>query len=183
MGTAIDTWTLPAASGGDGTLTYSLTPDVPGLSFDLETRQLSGTPSMAASYNMTYTVRDEDGDTDLLQFAVTVVEYLDTAPQVLALGGCTDGRYVNDPGNNPGLVGDCRALVGFVNALARSGKLPAAHVLRQWGTGTQTMLASWEGIAIDQGRVTGIDLPGTRDEPGPIDDIGLLAPLTGPSPV
>ena len=179
VGTGIDPWTLPAASGGDGRLTYSLAPDVPGLSFDPVTRQLAGTPSTAASYNMTYTVTDEDGDTDSFQFAVTVVEDDETSPQILALGGCTDGRFVNDPGNNPGLVGDCRALVGFVNALARSGELSAAHALRRWGTGTQTLLASWEGIAIDQGRVTGIDLPGTRNEPGPIADIGHLAPLTG----
>ena len=72
LGTAIDTWTLPAASGGDGTLTYSLTPDVPGLSFDPIARRLSGTPSTAASYNMTYSVTDEDGDADSLTFAVTV---------------------------------------------------------------------------------------------------------------
>ncbi len=72
VGTAIDTLTLPAASGGDGMLTYSLTPNVPGLSFEPVTRQLSGTPGMAASYNMTYTVTDEDGNVDALTFAITV---------------------------------------------------------------------------------------------------------------
>ena len=72
LGTAIDTLTLPAASGGDGPLTYSLTPNVPGLSFEPVTRQLSGTPSIAASYNMTYTVTDEDGNVDALTFAIAV---------------------------------------------------------------------------------------------------------------
>ena len=72
VGTAIDTLTLPAASGGDGTLTYSLAPSVPGLTFNASTRQLTGTPTMAASYNITYTVTDEDGDTDTLGFTITV---------------------------------------------------------------------------------------------------------------
>ena len=70
--TAIDTLTLPEASGGDGTLTYSLSPEVPGLIFNASTRQLTGTPTAVASYNMTYTVTDEDGDTDSLGFSLTV---------------------------------------------------------------------------------------------------------------
>ncbi len=72
VGTAIDTLTLPEASGGNGTLSYHLTPSVPGLTFDADTRQLNGTPSTAASYTMTYTVTDEDGDSDTLNFAMTV---------------------------------------------------------------------------------------------------------------
>ena len=72
VGTAIDTLTLPEASGGDGTLTYSLSPEVPGLSFNAAARQLTGTPSAAGTYAMTYTVTDEDGDTDSLRFTVTV---------------------------------------------------------------------------------------------------------------
>ena len=70
--TAIDTLTLSQASGGNGTLSYSLLPTVPGLTFDAMTRQLTGTPSTAGSYNMTYTVADEDGDTDTLTFTITV---------------------------------------------------------------------------------------------------------------
>ena len=73
-GTAIDTLTLPAASGGDGMLTYSLSPSVPGLSFNGTARQLTGTPTAAGSYAMTYTATDEDGDTDTLSFTVTVDE-------------------------------------------------------------------------------------------------------------
>ena len=71
-GTAIDTLTLPEASGGNGTLTYSLSPSVPGLSFNAAARQLTGTPSTAGTHAMTYTVTDEDGDTDTLGFTVTV---------------------------------------------------------------------------------------------------------------
>ena len=74
VGTAIDTLPLPEASGGDGTLTYSLSPEVPGLSFNATTRQLTGTPSTAASYDMTYTATDEDGDTATLDFSIAVEE-------------------------------------------------------------------------------------------------------------
>ena len=70
--TAIDTLTLSAASGGDGTLSYSLAPAVPGLSFNATTRQLTGTPTTASAYAMTYTVTDDDGDTDTLNFTITV---------------------------------------------------------------------------------------------------------------
>ena len=72
VGTAIDALALPVASGGNGTLAYSLSPNVPGLSFNASTRQLTGTPSTAGTYAMTYTVADEDGDTDILSFTITV---------------------------------------------------------------------------------------------------------------
>ena len=72
-GTAIDTLTLPAATGTDGDLNYSLSPDVPGLRFNAETRTLSGTPTEPGSYAMTYTVTDSDGDTETLMFTLRVV--------------------------------------------------------------------------------------------------------------
>ena len=72
VGTAIDALTLPEAGGGDGALTYSLSPAVPGLSFNATTRRLTGTPTAAGAYDMTYRVRDTDGDTDSLTFTITV---------------------------------------------------------------------------------------------------------------
>ena len=72
VGTAIDALTLPAASGGDGTLTYGLTPEVPGLSFNATARELTGTPTAAGTYAMTYTATDEDGDAGTLNFSITV---------------------------------------------------------------------------------------------------------------
>ena len=72
-GTAISPLTLPEASSGDGALTYSLMPDVPGLRFDAARRQLTGTPTSAGTYNMTYTATDADGDTDTRNFTITVM--------------------------------------------------------------------------------------------------------------
>ena len=72
VGTAIEILTLPQASGGDGALTYSLSPDVPGLSFDATHRQFTGTPSAVGTYAMTYAVMDKDGDTATLDFNIMV---------------------------------------------------------------------------------------------------------------
>ena len=72
VGAAIDTLTLPAATGGNPPLTYSLSPGVPGLSFNAATRQLTGTPTAAGTYAMTYTVTDADGDIDSLRFTIEV---------------------------------------------------------------------------------------------------------------
>ena len=72
--TAITAVTLPAATGGDGTLTYSLSPALPtGMSFNAATRRLSGTSTVVLGQTeYTYTVTDADGDTDTLTFDITV---------------------------------------------------------------------------------------------------------------
>ena len=73
------TLTLPEASGGNGALTYTLTPALPaGLSFAADARTISGMPTMAASMQTyTYTVMDSDanmagGDANSLTFTITV---------------------------------------------------------------------------------------------------------------
>ena len=109
VSTAISPLTLPAASDGDGALTYSLSPDVPGLSFNATTRQLTGTPTMEGSYAMTYTVMDDDGDADSISFSITAGPPDDAAEgfapadqasfDVLAVGKRAttgDSRYYTD---------------------------------------------------------------------------------------
>ena len=64
VGSAITDLVLPAATGGNGTLTYALSPDPPaGLMFDAETRTLSGTPT-AVQVATVYTYKVTDSDTD-----------------------------------------------------------------------------------------------------------------------
>ena len=70
---------VPAASAGDGTLTYTLTPELPaGLDLDEATRTISGTPEAEqAATTYTWTVTDADGDADSLTFSVTVAPDLE----------------------------------------------------------------------------------------------------------
>ncbi len=73
---AMTSTVLPEATGGDGTLTYSLSPALPsGLSFDSSpsSRTLSGTPTATlAETTYTYTATDTDGDTATLTFKIAV---------------------------------------------------------------------------------------------------------------
>ena len=80
VGTAV-TVTLPQATGGTGTLSYSLMPDgsIPaGLTFDTADRILTGAPTAAMSAaTLTYTVTDSATPTAVttaLTFTVTVVK-------------------------------------------------------------------------------------------------------------
>ena len=74
----IEPLTLPAATGGDGALSYTVTPALPGgLAFNAATRVLSGAPTRAsAERSYTLTATDEDGDTAALSFTITVGEAL-----------------------------------------------------------------------------------------------------------
>ena len=70
----IEPLTLPAATGGDGALSYTVTPALPGgLAFNAATRVLSGAPTTAsAERSYTLTATDEDGDTVTLTFVISV---------------------------------------------------------------------------------------------------------------
>ena len=75
LGRAIRPVVLPPATGGNGTLGYSLTSDPAGLAglvFDAAARGLSGTPGTVGSYVFTFRADDADSDTAELTFAVTV---------------------------------------------------------------------------------------------------------------
>ena len=72
---------LPAAMGGNGDIAYTLVDHekaLPkGLKFDAATRMLSGTPLLVEDadktlYKMTYTATDENGDSDVVEFTITI---------------------------------------------------------------------------------------------------------------
>ena len=85
VGRAIANVTLPEASGGSDreTLTYRLTPAVPGLTFDAAARMLSGTPTEAGTYTMTYTATDIRSKTISLSFTIAVVDGLSFGSVIL----------------------------------------------------------------------------------------------------
>ena len=78
VGLDVDTVTLPTATGGDGTLTYRLTPPAlpAGLTFNEANRQITGTPSAThpeTTYTLTATDADaSDPDSDTFTFILTV---------------------------------------------------------------------------------------------------------------
>ena len=67
----IAAFTVPEATGGDGTLTYTASNLPAGVAMTAA-REVSGTPTAAGSGTATVTVRDADGDTDTLNFDWTV---------------------------------------------------------------------------------------------------------------
>ena len=74
---AMEPLVLPEATGGDGELTYGLSPELPaGPSFDPATRVLSGLPTRpAVARTFEYTVTDSDviePDVAVLTFSITV---------------------------------------------------------------------------------------------------------------
>ena len=63
VGTAIEPFVLPAATGGIGDKTYSVSATLPaGLAFDAATRTLSGTPLTTGTATVIYTVIDSAPD-------------------------------------------------------------------------------------------------------------------------
>ena len=72
---------LHAPWRGTGTLTYSLTPAIPGLTFDGNVRTLTGRPTEVGEYDMTFRAMDKDDNTATLEFTITV----DTATVVRTL--------------------------------------------------------------------------------------------------
>ena len=86
-GTAVD-FTLPTATGGDGTVTHTLSPSTlpGGLSYSATTRKITGTPTAQAvgpARAYTWTATDGDGDATPLAFAITVAAA--NAPNVTAV--------------------------------------------------------------------------------------------------
>ena len=148
---------LPTAHGGTGNLGYSVMPEVPGLSFDETTRLLTGIPTRAGDYTITYTATDANGNTGRLTFTIRVMEN-PVSKQLIDSRGCTDGTFIAANAASSGFTDDCRALVDFANALIETGLLDEDNVLLRWGSDAQTRLMDWEGITVTAGRVVGLDL-------------------------
>ena len=131
QGTAIDTLTLPAATGG-GSPTYSLSPTLPaGLSFDATARTITGTPTEAAP-SASYSYSATDGtDTATLTFKIEVLSAEEGASAQAGLS------WVTTPQNQ-----------NWQQGVAVNVQLPAA-------TGADTIVYS----LVNSGQSTKLDLP------------------------
>ena len=81
LGEVVDL-TLPVATGGDGAITYALTPALPtGLLWTAADRTITGTASTAATARTyTYTAMDEDNDAATLTISIGVDTMMDVPP-------------------------------------------------------------------------------------------------------
>ena len=112
-GSAIDALELPAASGGTGDITYSVSELPAGLSFDAATRTISGTADAASdgAVEVTYTATAGE-ETATLTFSITVNAGL-TPPDLSGLFGMfLEGAGKANPATNHEEDGVIRAVVG-----------------------------------------------------------------------
>ena len=74
VGVDINTITLPEASDGNEDITYSIFPPLPGgLILNVATRELSGIPvEVLNQTRFTYTVTDANGDSDSINFNISI---------------------------------------------------------------------------------------------------------------
>ncbi|MYE00015.1 MAG: hypothetical protein F4Y03_01875 [Alphaproteobacteria bacterium] len=113
---------FPAASGGDGTLTYSVTPPLPtGLTLSSTTRRITGAPS-AVSAAQTYTYKVTDSDTS----------EPDSATLTFRLGVVADAMpsFGDRSVDVPTLTKD-QAMTPVTLPLATGGNAPLAHEFLQ----------------------------------------------------
>ena len=87
VGTAFSV-TLPIGTGGDTPLAYSVSGEPSWASFNTTSRILSGTPNAQGTTTVTYTVTDDDGDTDSSTFNI-VVSAADLMPTLPAIADQT----------------------------------------------------------------------------------------------
>ena len=85
--------TLGAATDGNAPLTYAATPLPAGFTFNATTRVISGTPTTAGTTIVTYSVEDDDGDTDSVTFDFAVAAVVTTSDFELLVDWENDGTY------------------------------------------------------------------------------------------
>ena len=94
---------------------------------------------------------------------------------------CSNGTFVARPSGNPGLVADCRALAAVRNHWTRhpgNAGPPADHALLTWGRGSTKDITSWQGINVNDQRVTSVSLGGNELTGTIPTEIGQLTNLT-----
>jgi gliding motility-associated-like protein len=86
VGTSYPSQIVPVATGGAGGFTYTVSNLPPGLTFDDDTRTISGTPTTIGTYNVSVTVTDSEGNSTTAIFPIRVKDPLVLSSAVLADG-------------------------------------------------------------------------------------------------
>ena len=146
--TNITPLTLPRATGGEGAITYALTPPIPGMFFDTVTGVLSGAPTTAAvATDYTYTAGDTDGSaagTDESSLTISITVLANTIPEFSVFRGprfiFTVGTVVNQ--TLPVATGGDSTLVYTISRALPAGLTFNAGANPPTLTGTPTTAAS-----------------------------------------
>ncbi len=154
-GEAIDPVTLPAATGGDGALTYTVSPTLAdGLAFDAASRTLSGTPETEAdSATWTLAATDAGNDTAELTFTIAVApppatrpENLDVVTSAQTAWKALDVAFDAPPTGSAWVAAKSQIRVlGMKPGAKRTGWRPFASVTVEDGR-AQASTASWMAI-------------------------------------
>ena len=159
VGTAVSL-TLPTATGGTGTITYSLSPTTPaGVTFTASTRSLAGTPTAVfTSATFTYTAEDADGTTLDQTFTIVVAAAVATdavftiTPELATIeaGTTADIDITSDVSVNGLTAADISVDSGTLGSLTGSG---AAYTipLTAPSTGSGTITITIRVDAVTQG--------------------------------
>ena len=83
--------------------------------------------------------------------AIPVSATAQSAPAPLSPADCSNGTYVDDPSDNPGLVADCTVLVAVRN-----------HFMSNPANAEVGWNSPFKGTSRSNGRVVGLDLPGEQ---------------------
>ena len=174
VGQVASTITLPEGTGGDGTLTYALSGLPGGLSFSASNRQITGTPTTAGEYIVTYTVDDADNDSDSSQFTYRIAGYDQSGRDVVVYAQIIAAAGADPyPAVNPETVGTVDLVVDDVDITInriRNSSGGADVRIRRSGAGSwQTEFedtggayntGGWQVIlALASGNIT-MDVPG-----------------------
>ena len=167
---AIGDLQLPQAEGGTGAVSYSLTgtttdgtlaSNLPaGLAFTASTRTLSGTPTAAGTYSMTYTATDTDSDSSARTFELAVVAFVPVCDRTAQVSDALVARLKSDgtlsSSNSCAQVTDSMlsALAGTLSLSNPSPKLTALVASDFSG------LSSLEVLDLSDNSLTASGLPG-----------------------
>ena len=130
---------LPAVTGGAGSYTYELSPNLPaGLTFDASTRMLTGTPTEAMMPRLyTYTATDGAGQTVSMTFHIEILSASSAERGELPTVFSLQGNYPNPFQQSTRIVIDlpwrARVSVDVLDVLGRRiHSLPARGMAPGW---------------------------------------------------